>query len=97
MSGPKIPSITSSNFGVDAILCLQQINNNGEIDYCDYSFQRVARGSKNLRPEESTNISLGIIYEPKNVDNLVFTIDWWEIEKEDTIGLFGEDNILLSD
>jgi outer membrane receptor protein involved in Fe transport len=84
-------------FGVDALLCLQQINNNGEIDYCDYSFQRVARGSKNLRPEESTNISLGIIYEPKNIDNLVFTIDWWEIEKEDTIGLFGEDNILLSD
>ena len=103
--GVRAPNLVQVNetivsrqiFGVDALLCLQQINNNGEIDYCDYSFQRVARGSKNLRPEESTNISLGIIYEPKNIDNLVFTIDWWEIEKEDTIGLFGEDNILLSD
>ena len=103
--GFRVPNLVQVNetivsrqiFGVDALLCLQQINNNGEIDYCDYSFQRVARGSKNLKPEESTNISLGIIYEPKNIDNLVFTIDWWEIEKEDTIGLFGEDNILLSD
>lgn len=103
--GFRVPNLVQINetivsrqiFGVDALLCLQQINNNGEIDYCDYSFQRVARGSKNLRPEESTNISLGIIYEPKNINNLVFTFDWWEIEKEDTIGLFGEDNILLSD
>ena len=79
--GFRVPNLVQVNetivsrqiFGVDALLCLQQINNNGEIDYCDYSFQRVARGSKNLRPEESTNISLGIIYEPKNIDNFVDT------------------------
>lgn len=84
-------------YGVDALLCLQQINTNGKIDYCDYSLQRVASGSKELRPEESTNISLGIVYEPKSIKNLIFTLDWWEIEKQDTIGLFGEDNIMLTD
>ena len=84
-------------YGVDALLCLQQINNNGQVDYCDYSLQRVARGSNELRPEESTNISIGVVYEPKNIKNLIFTVDWWEIEKKDTIGLFGEDNIMLTD
>ena len=42
------------------LLCLQQIKTDGKTDYCDYSLQRVARGSKELRPEESTNISLGL-------------------------------------
>ena len=103
--GFRVPNLIQINesivsrqiYGVDALLCLQQINNNGEIDYCDYSLQRVARGSNELRPEESTNLSLGIVYEPKNINNLIFTLDWWEIEKKDTIGLFGEDNIMLSD
>ena len=84
-------------YGVDAILCLQQIKNDDKTDYCDYSLQRVARGSKELRAEESINISLGLVYEPKNIKNLIFTLDWWEIEKDDTIGLFGEDNIMLTD
>jgi outer membrane receptor protein involved in Fe transport len=84
-------------YGVDALLCLQQINNNGTIDYCDYSLQKIARGSGELKAEESTNFSIGVVYEPKSIRNLIFTLDWWKIEKEDTIGLFGEDNIMLTD
>ncbi|NIA27523.1 MAG: TonB-dependent receptor [Desulfobulbaceae bacterium] len=62
---------------------------------CDYGIQRQATGSKDLRPEQSTNTSIGIVVEP--VENLTVTLDFWNIEKEDTIGLFGEENHILYD
>ncbi|MEM9301034.1 MAG: TonB-dependent receptor [Pseudomonadota bacterium] len=62
---------------------------------CENQIQRVAQGSRDLRPEKSDNISFGVVLEP--LDNLTITIDYWEIEKEDTIGLFGEENHTLLD
>ena len=44
-------------------------------------------GNPNLRPEESTNATLGVVLTP--TDNLTITVDRWSIEKENTIGLFG--------
>ena len=60
-----------------------------------YSVQRQATGSKSLVAEESTNTSIGIVLEP--IENLTITADYWTIEKEDTIGLFGEENHMLLD
>jgi len=57
--------------------------------------QRRASGSKDLVPEESTNTSIGLVWTP--TENLMFTVDFWTIEKEDTIGLFGETNHSLLD
>lgn len=57
---------------------------------CRYGVQRTAQGSRNLEPEKSDNRSVGIVLEP--TDNFTITVDVWEIEKEDTIGLFGEEN-----
>ena len=54
------------------------------------SVQRVARGSADLQPEESTNYSVGFVIDP--IENLTIIIDKWEIEKEKSIGLFGEVN-----
>ena len=54
------------------------------------SLQRVARGSADLQPEESTNYSVGFVFDP--IENLTIIIDKWEIEKEKSIGLFGETN-----
>ncbi len=62
---------------------------------CRYSMQRTAQGSDLLVPEESTNTSIGIVFEP--VDGLTFTLDFWSIEKDDTIGLFGEENHTIFD
>lgn len=57
---------------------------------CAYSVQRAAGGSKRLVPEESENTSIGVVFDV--TDNLTVTIDHWAIEKELTIGLFGEEN-----
>jgi outer membrane receptor protein involved in Fe transport len=62
---------------------------------CDYSIQRQATGSKELVPEESTNSSFGLVLQP--TAGLTFTLDFWKIEKDDTIGLFGEENHMLYD
>jgi outer membrane receptor protein involved in Fe transport len=57
---------------------------------CRYGMQRRAGGSSTLRPEESTSTSFGVVVEP--IENMTVTLDFWEIEKTNTIGLFGEEN-----
>lgn len=79
--------------------CFYAVQNGGLPDDtfsdCDYGMQRQATGSKSLKSEESTNISFGIAVEP--IENLTVTLDYWSIEKDDTIGLFGEENHVLVD
>jgi iron complex outermembrane receptor protein len=55
-------------------------------DYYVTNSIRYATGAENLVPEESTNSSIGFVFEP--MDNLTITADMWSIEKENTIGLF---------
>jgi len=62
---------------------------------CDYGIQRQAVGSKALVPEESTNTSIGMVFDA--AEDLTLTVDFWTIEKDDTIGLFGEENHILYD
>ena len=57
---------------------------------CTPSVQRRASGSESLKPEQSTNTSVGIVWNA--TEELMFTFDYWTIEKEDAIGLFGENN-----
>jgi len=62
---------------------------------CRNSIQRIAQGSDQLKAEQSNNTSIGIAWTP--IDNFSITLDYWSIEKEDTIGLFGEENHSLLD
>lgn len=57
---------------------------------CRYGIQRTAGGSDLLVPEKSENTSLGVVFDVN--DYLTLTLDYWTIEKDDTIGLFGEEN-----
>lgn len=79
--------------------CLYAAENGGDPDQdtldCVNSTQRIAQGSDNLKAEESTNYSIGFALEP--MDGMTITADYWSIEKEDTIGLFGEENHTLLD
>ena len=79
--------------------CTYAADNGGDPDQdtldCVNSTQRIAQGSKSLAPEESDNWSAGFVLEP--IENLMITFDYWSIEKDDTIGLFGEENHTLLD
>ena len=67
---------------------------NGE-DGDSYSIQRVAKGNDDLESEEATNTNIGVVITP--IDNLIITVDKWEIASENTVGLFGEANHILLD
>lgn len=76
-------------------------------DY-DWSIQRYATGADKLVPEESTNSSVGLVIDPvmfmdgsssmaEILDGLTLTYDFWRIEKDKTIGLFGRSNHTVQD
>ena len=79
--------------------CLYAAARGGDPDQdtldCRNSIQRTAQGSKDLVAEESDNYSVGVVLEPR--DDLTVTLDYWSIEKTDTIGLFGEENHTVLD
>lgn len=82
-------SNTRNDFG-----CLFIDPNEDSLD-CSYGIQRTAQGSRALEPEESENTSFGVVIEP--IEGLTITVDRWEIEKDNTIGLFGEENHIALD
>lgn len=58
-------------------------------------------GSATLEPEESTNTTFGLVFEPTFIPAewgvVTFTADWWRVEQENVIGIFGDDNHILLD
>ena len=92
---PNLVTINESGVArsntLDDFACFQADPTEASLE-CTYSMQRTAAGSPGLEPEESDNWNLGIVLQPN--DYLTITFDYWEIEKEDTIGLFGERNHL---
>ncbi|MFM1976622.1 MAG: hypothetical protein RL145_1468 [Pseudomonadota bacterium] len=58
-------------------------------------------GNPDLQPEESTNSSFGLVFQPKFLPdwagNFTFTADQWRIEQERIVGLFGGSNAVVQD
>ena len=58
-------------------------------------------GSASLEPEESTNTTFGLVFEPTFIPEewgaFSFTADWWRVEQSNVIGIFGDDNHILLD
>jgi outer membrane receptor protein involved in Fe transport len=92
-------SIVARNNTRTDYACLYAAENGGDIEQdtldCRNSIQRIAQGSDALEPEESINTSLGFVFTPNQ--DFTLTFDYWSIEKENTIGLFGEENHTLLD
>jgi len=105
----KLRASTSTSFRAPNLITVNEglvVRNNSQEDALltaalgedypsSYSIQRVAQGNENLEAEEATNTSVGFVLTPG--DNLVVTVDKWEIATENTIGLFGERNHILLD
>ena len=81
---------------IDSVMqYVADVNNlpkSGTIGDYDFTILRFSEGAKNLEPEESDNTSFGIVRTPEAFEGLTITLDAWEIEKENTIGLFGRNN-----
>ncbi|MDP3740269.1 MAG: TonB-dependent receptor [Hyphomonadaceae bacterium] len=59
------------------------------------------QGSTALEPEESTNLTYGLVFEstflPPEWGEISFTADWWRIEQSNVVGIFGDNNHILLD
>lgn len=82
-------SLVARSNTLDDFVCLFVDPGEDTLD-CTYGMQRTAQGSSDLEPEESENTNIGVVIAP--IEGMTFTLDYWQIEKEDTIGLFGEEN-----
>ncbi|MEH8021480.1 TonB-dependent receptor [Rheinheimera metallidurans] len=51
-------------------------------------------GNLQLTPETSVNRSAGIVYTPAQLENFSITLDWYNIQIENTISTFGTQNLL---
>jgi outer membrane receptor protein involved in Fe transport len=51
-------------------------------------------GNTNLEPEKADTLTVGLVYSPSFIDNLDFTIDYYDIELEDAMARAGTSNTL---
>jgi iron complex outermembrane receptor protein len=53
---------------------------------CGTQFPITVGGKPDLKPETSTNTTLGVVFEP--INNASFSLDWWQVNLKNTI-IFG--------
>ncbi|WP_343519373.1 TonB-dependent receptor [Sphingomonas sp.] len=104
---PNLPQlfengIQRSNGRTDWIKCEIALRNGslGNFDDCaSASVVSNRSGSRDLKPEESDNLSLGGTFQLNmgRAGRLTFTADYWEIRQKNVIGLFGDTNALILD
>ncbi|MDI1289616.1 MAG: TonB-dependent receptor [bacterium] len=65
------------------------------------SYSLRVSGNPDLKPEESTNQSVGLVFEPRflpeSMGDFTFTVDRWRIQQEDIVGLIGGQTAVVQD
>jgi outer membrane receptor protein involved in Fe transport len=65
------------------------------------SYSLRVSGNPDLKPEESTNQSVGLVFEPKFLPeafgDFTFMVDRWRIQQEDIVGLIGGQTAVVQD
>ena len=62
-------------------------------DNVDAQLVQVLGGNPDLREETATSVSVGIVMRPRWIDNIVFSLDYYNIEIEDAVGSFDVETI----
>jgi outer membrane receptor protein involved in Fe transport len=63
-------------------------------EYDDKTLEGLSGGNEDLKEEESTSYTLGVVYQPSFIDGLSITTDYWDIEIENAISAVGAQDIL---
>jgi outer membrane receptor protein involved in Fe transport len=58
------------------------------------TIEGLSGGNPNLDPEESTSYTVGFVYQPEFFEDLMVTVDYWNIEIDDAIDSVSAQNIL---
>lgn len=54
-------------------------------------------GSQDLEPEDTESVNIGVVFSPEFAPGLTLTVDYWEIEQNGIVGLFGAQNHIALD
>ena len=64
-------------------------------------YSLLVSGNPDLKPEESTNSSYGVVFQPRflpdSLGSWTFTVDKWRIQQEKIVGLFGGSSAVVQD
>ena len=91
---------TRSNSDIQVAECVAEIIKGDEDDVGDCGTQGTVdfrSGSRDLEPEKTESINLGVAFSPTFIPGLTLTADYWEVEQEGIVGIFGNFNALLLD
>ncbi len=89
--GFRAPNLTQTN--IPAITVVNTVSD--PVTGSSVGVEERRQGNEDLDPEESENLTYGIVLMP--TDSLTFTLDYWEIEQEGVVGLLNADNAVLLD
>ncbi len=96
--------VVRTNTREDSIFCEAGVRNGTFVDFaaCDgftEATEERRTGNPDLTPEESTSKTVGLVIDPQDLsgafsflNGLTVTVDWWDIEQTDVIGIFGGGN-----
>lgn len=97
-------SVARTNTRTDNIFCEAGVRNGTFATFADCDgfsapIEEQRSGNQNLDPEDDENVTVGLVLRPINLsgfgsflNNLVVTVDWWRIEQENVVGIFGGGN-----
>lgn len=91
---------TRSNSVVQAVECVAEIIKGIEDDVPDCGTRGTIdfrEGGSDLEPEDTESINAGVVFTPSFIPGLTITADYWRVEQEGIIGIFGNRNALLLD
>lgn len=91
---------TRSNSVVRAVECVAEIIKGDEDDVPDCGTVGTIdfrSGARDLDPEETESLNFGVVLTPSFIPGLTITADYWRVQQEGIIGIFGNNNALLLD
>ncbi len=102
-------AVGRSNSREDSVFCEAGVQNGtfADFDACigfSNSTEERREVASDIGPEDATNITFGGVFEPRGLsgplsflNNLTVTVDRWEIERENVVGVFGATNQISLD
>ena len=89
--GFRAPNLTQTN--IPAVTVVNTVND--RVTDTSVGVEERRQGNPDLQPEESENLTYGVVITP--TDNLTLTVDYWQVEQDGVVGLLNADNAVLLD
>lgn len=91
---------TRVNTRDDYVQCFAQIQQGQIANFDNCAGQgtiSLRTGTNQLKPEKTESINLGVVITPSFIPGLTVTADYWRVQQNGIVGVFGDDNAIALD